>query len=565
MKLSFFYIKMLVVLLAFFISSCTFLGIHKNVYNPKKAGTYPADSRKMQLLGGSSAYRTCYDVSHYDLHVSVDPSKKFISGKVIISAVALIDFDTLQVDLYKNMRIITVERNQQQLAYKREEGAVFIAMSQKIRKGEQFDLTVGYDGNPVVAKRPPWDGGFVWKKDNDHNAFIGVSCETEGASLWWPCKDLVSDEPDSVDVFITVPSSLMAVSNGVLKETLPDQDKTTYHWHISYPINNYNVTVYIGNLKLVQDTYVSKLSGKTTMLNHYVLPYHYEKARTHFQEVKPILEFYETMFGEYPWQRDGFKFVESPYEGMEHQSAIAYGNGYKDDFGLFDYIILHETAHEWWGNSVTAADLADGWIHEGFASYCEALYVEKLSGKQAYLNYMHWQRLTIKNKRPVVRKHDIRYFDYHDEDIYNKGSWVLHTLRNTLNNDPLFFDILKTFRIENNQKQILSDTFIGLVNAKTGTDYNWFFKQYLYNRKAPFLEYYTDGKSFYYRWINVDSDFKLPVEITVGGNAIPLHPSVSIQKISLNTDAWKFYDNTELLYYGLKENKKLPSLFMHTP
>jgi aminopeptidase N len=565
MKLFHFHIRMLVITPAFFISSCTLLGIHRNVYNPKKPGTYPAETRRIQLLGASNSYRACYDVSHYELHVDVDPSHKFISGKVIIRAVALADFDTLQIDLYKNMHLQNVESDQQQLVFKREEGAVFIFMPKPIRKGERFELIVNYNGNPIIAKRPPWNGGFVWKKDKNKNPFIGVSCETEGASLWWPCKDLVSDEPDSADVFITVPNPLMAVSNGVLKETLPDGNKTTYHWHVSYPINNYNITLYIGDLKLLQDIYVSKLTGKTTYLNHYVLPYNYQKASVHFQELKPILEFYETLFGAYPWQKDGFKLVESPYEGMEHQSAIAYGNGYKDDFTFFDYIILHETAHEWWGNSVSAADLSDGWLHEGFASYCEALYVEKMKGKQAYLNYMYWQRLTIKNKRPVVRKRNIRYFDYHDEDIYNKGSWVLHTLRNTINNDSLFFDILKSFRIENNQKQILTDTFIALVNKKTGTDYNWFFKQYLYNRLAPFLEYYWDHGNFYYHWVNVDSDFKLPIEIKAKDHVIILHPSVTVQKISFEETDNKLYDNGGSLYYGTKENKKLPYLFKYNP
>ena len=250
---------------------------------------------------------------------------------------------------------------------------------------------------------------------------------------------------------------------------------------------------------------------------------------------------------------------------MEHQSAIAYGNGYKNDFGLFDYIILHETAHEWWGNSVTAADFADVWLHEGFASYCEALYVEKLAGKEAYIKYMYWQRMTIQNKRPVVRKQNIRYFDYHDEDVYNKGSWVLHTLRNTINNDSLFFDILKTFRIENNQQQIHSEKFIQLVNKKTGKDYTWFFKQYLYNRKAPFLEYYWVNTDFYFRWTNTDVDFKLPIELKVAGEITKLYPTSTIKKITLNSKSSTFSDNSGLLYYGIKENKKLQQLFMLNP
>lgn len=372
----------------------------------------------------------------------------------------------------------------------------------------------------------------------------------------------MNDEADSTDVTITVPKNLVAVSNGVLKDTSSSADKTTYHWHISYPINNYNVTIYVGNFKLLHDTYASTIYLKTTQLNHYVLPYNYEKAKNHFQQVKKHMAFYEKMFGEYPWQRDGFKLVESPYAGMEHQSAIAYGNGYKNDYqNLFDYIILHETAHEWWGNSVTAADLSDAWIHEGFASYCEALFVESISGYKEYLDYMYWQRVTILNKRPVVRKKEIRYFDYHDSDIYGKGSWILHTLRTTMANDSLFFDILKTFRTENHLKEIYSETFIDLVNKKTGKDYNWFFKQYLYQREAPFMEFCWMNDALYFRWKNTADDFVLPVKIKVRDKTITIQPTNKIQKIELSNTYPEFYDNSDELYYGTIKNKNLQAEF----
>ena len=350
-------------LLPFFISSCGMLGIHMKVYNPKKAGEYPKETKQNKLLAETTKYRTCFDVFHNDINIEVSPAKKFLSGKVKISAKAATNFDTLQIDLYKNMKIKSVESEEQALNYTREEGAVFIKMPGQIKAGESFSLTVTYEGNPIAAKRAPWDGGFVWKKDKDGNPWIGVACESEGSSLWWPSKDVMNDEADSTDITITVPKNLIAVSNGMMKDTSSTANKKTFHWHISYPINNYNVTLYIGNFKLLHDSYASTTSWKTTQLNHYVLPYNYEKAKLHFQQVKKHIAFYEKMFGEYPWQRDGFKLVESPYAGMEHQSAIAYGNGYKNDYqNLFDYIILHETAHEWWGNSVTAGDLADAWM-----------------------------------------------------------------------------------------------------------------------------------------------------------------------------------------------------------
>jgi aminopeptidase N len=544
-------------LISVFFSSCGLLGIHLKVHNPKKAGTYPKETRQITLWAKDSKYRSCFDVYHYELNVDVDPAKKYLAGKVIVSSKAVSDFDTLQLDLYKNMKINAIESKGQALSYKREEGAIFIKMPQTIRQGEKFDITVTYEGKPTTARRPPWDGGFVWKKDKNGNPWIGVACESEGSSMWWPSKDIMNDEADSSDVFITVPKRLMAVSNGVLKDTTVLNDRKTCHWHISYPINNYNITLYIGDLRLLHDTYASTVTWKSTQLNHYVLPYNYELAAQHFQQLKKYLAFYEKMFGPYPWQRDGFKLVESPYAGMEHQSAIAYGNGYKNDYGeMFDYIILHETAHEWWGNSVTAADLADGWIHEGFASYCEALYVESIMGKEEYTSYMYQQRITIMNKRPVVRQRGIRYFDYHDEDIYSKGSWVLHTLRTVIDNDSLFFDILKTFRMENNEKEILSGTFIDLVNKKTGKDYGWFFKQYLFRREAPVLEFCRLDNHLYFRWTKTDDDFAMPVKIEVMKKSITLYPTTRIDAIELN-DAYDFYDNSLDAYYGIVQSRKL--------
>lgn len=556
-------------LVACALSSCSLLGIHLKVENPKKAGTYPKETNQLLLLGAKSKYRDCYDVRYYGLDLKIDPSKKFISGQVYMMAEATTDFDILQIDLYANMKMNTIEVSTQdfikEVSFRREEGAIFVTMPTTIKAGEIFLLKMNYEGNPQKAKRPPWDGGFTWKKDKKGNPWIGVSCESEGSSLWWPCKDDVADEPDSVGVTLTVPKGLIAVSNGNLIGTKDNETTTTFAWVTSYPINTYNVTLYCGVLKLLQDEYKSTVSGKTTALNHYVLPENFEKAKTHFQQVKQHLAFYEKMFGEYPWQRDGFKLVESPYAGMEHQSAIAYGNGYKNDYDYFDYIILHETAHEWWGNSVTAADLADAWIHEGFASYCEALYVESVKGKENYLGYMHWQRITIGNKRPVVRKRGIRYFDYHDGDIYSKGSWVLHTLRNTMNNDSLFFDILKTFRVENHQKQILSETFIDLVNKKTGKDYNWFFKQYLFRREAPIFEYYWDFEHFYYRWTVTNEDFVMPVTIKGKDQTVTIMPTNKVKRIEWKTNDNSFYDNSNKLYYGSKRNKDLKKIFNNNP
>jgi len=542
------------------VSSCSLLGIHFKVKNPKHAGAYPKETKKLLLLGTRTKYRTCFDVHYYALNLNINPEKKQVGGSVQINATVVTAFDTLQLDLYKNMKLTKIEVNGESATYIRKEGAIFIHPAQNLQVGSNFSIQVWYNGKPITAKRPPWRGGSVWKHDKNKSPWDGVACETEGASLWWPNKEDVADEADSVDVNLTVPANLMAVSNGILKDSINNQNNTcTYKWHISYPINNYNITFYLGNLQLLKDVYISKTTGLHIPLNYYVLPYNYAKALPHFQQVKTYLAFYEEKFGPYPWPNDGFKLVESPFEGMEHQTAIAYGHGYKNDYQGFDYIILHETAHEWWGNSVTASDMADAWLHEGFASYTEALYVERAQGYSAYLDYMYGQRIFILNKRAVVRKRGIRYFDSSDEDIYNKGSWVLHSLRYVINNDSLFFNIIKTFRVENHQKQILSETFVDVVNRLTNRNYNWFFNQYLYKRQAPILEYHWLGNYFYYRWTNVDPDFtKMPVEVIINGETYKIYPSLNTKYIPL-TDYGGTYQFTsdDKAYYGFKLNKHL--------
>ncbi|MFH1004323.1 MAG: M1 family metallopeptidase [Bacteroidota bacterium] len=549
------------------LSSCFLLGIHINVHNPKHAGKYPKFSESIKLLGSLNKYRTCFDATFYNLNIYVDHKNKYLKGKVEMHATALSDFDTLQIDLYQNMKVNKIiSSDGKELNYSRKFGDIFVKMTRTMKKGENFKISIDYEGSPVVAKKPPWKGGFVWKKDKDENPWIGVACETEGASLWWPCKDVTNDEPDSVSINITVPKNLVAVANGQLREKQENGNFTTYKWFVSYTINLYNVTLYIGNFVLISDSYTSPVSGKILPINHYVLPMNYEKAKNYFSQAKEQIAFYEKTFGEYPWYRDGYKLVESPYAGMEHQSAIAYGNGYKMNYGGFggfgegfDYIILHESAHEWWGNSVTAADLADVWVHEGFATYAEALYVESTQGQNAYLRYLFFYRLFIKNKRPVVGPVGVRFFDYKDGDVYVKGAWILHTLRTLINNDKIFFDIIKTFYGNNKMKTVTSQDFINVVNEKTGENYGWFFKQYLNNHKVPFLEYYWDGKDIFYRWANTDSTFKMPVELKLDGmKSLNIKPSNIVQKVQVSSEYYKsisFPSNT--LLFGKEENKKL--------
>ncbi|MBI4944996.1 MAG: M1 family metallopeptidase [Bacteroidetes bacterium] len=542
----------------FTLSSCSLLGLHVKVQNPKHANKYPKFSESTKLLGNENTkYRNCFDVTYYNLFVMVNEENKSLKGAVEIYATTLSDFDTLQIDLYENMKIISIISEEgKELSYTRKHGAIFVAIKEKANA--KFSLAVDYEGSPLVAAKPPWKGGFVWSKDKEKNPWIGVACETEGASLWWPCKDVNNDEPDSVTINITVKKDLVAVCNGHLIGKTSNGMFDTYRWFVSYPINLYDVTLYVGKFKLLADS-LEMPSGKTLSINHYVLPINYEKAKTHLAQAKDFLVFYEKTFGEYPWYKDGYKLVESPYEGMEHQSAIAYGAGYKNSYNGFDYIILHESAHEWWGNSVSASDFSDVWLQEGFATYAEALYVESTEGKNAYLNYLLVYRLFIANKYPVVGPAGYRYFDYRNSDCYQKGAWVLHTFRTQISDDKIFFDILKSFQEKYAKKTVTSQNFIDMVNEKTGEDYEWFFKQYLYERKTPILEYYWDGTDFYYHWKNVDPTFKMSAELMLDNLVkVNLKPTVKVQKIAVSSLTYKeisFNNYTKL--FGIEKNKRL--------
>jgi aminopeptidase N len=573
------------------IAGCSILGVHFKIHNPHRAGKFPEKTEARVLLGNEdSKYRTCYDVTYYKLNILFpeDLKKdKSISGIITIGAVAKRDFDTLQLDLAKQFTISRITAHEIHLPkiisfdytdasfvnYSRKGNAVFVILPKRIIASETFAISIEYSGIPVEAQKPPWSGGFVRKEDKFKNPWWGVACEGEGASLWWPCKDVMNDEPDSVDVFLNVPEGLKAISNGKLisVDTLHNEYEpngfgtATFHWHISYPINIYDITFYIGNFKLVHDSYYSEVTHDTLQLNHYVLAQNVEIAKTHFQQLKKYLAFYEKTFGPYPWYRDGFKLVESPYEGMEHQSAIAYGNGFKDDpVNGFDYIILHETAHEWWGNSVSANDLSDMWLHEGFATYAEALYVESTKGHIAYLNYLLQYRIFIINRRPIVGESGIRYFNYKDGDIYFKGAWVLHSLRYAIGNDSLFFDILHSFYMENRMKEISSGALEELVTRKTKRDFHWFFDTYLHNRFTPELEYCVSGGKLFYRWTKTNPGFKIQAGFRTDSQAAwsAIYPVANkIQSEILKNQEQEISFNTNQFLFKPVENKNLAKEF----
>ncbi len=400
------------------------------------------------LRGMLTPLRTCYDVTYYHLDIKVDPETESIEGSNTIRFRVAAPFDRMQIDLFENMHIhkATLDGGSS-VSFEREYNAVFLQLPMTLQQNSIHDVKVHYSGKPIIAKRPPWEGGFTWSQDKENNPWIAVSCQGTGASLWWPNKEHQSDEPDSMMISIAVPEGLLDVSNGRLRRqtTLPD-GWIRYDWFVSYPINNYNVTLNIGKYTHFRDLYVG---DDTLTLDYYVMPYNIKKARAQFEQVKPMMACFEKFFGEYPFRRDGYKLVETPYLGMEHQTAIAYGNDYlqgyrgraSSEVGLnFDFIIVHETAHEWWGNSVTSKDIADMWIHESFAAYAEAVYVEHLYGYDEAQRYINGKKSNVSNTRPIIGVYGVN--NEGSSDMYDKGQLVLNTLRHVIEDDSLWWRII---------------------------------------------------------------------------------------------------------------------------
>lgn len=524
---------------------------------PRRASEYPVFTEKDTLRGSITPFRRNNDVTFYHINLDVDIALKSLQGNVEIRFKALADLDTIQIDLYPNMIIDSILRNTQCLYFRRKYNAVFVGMPQTIRKGSNTGITVYYHGKPNVARRPPWEGGFVWGKDKNKKPWIGVACEEIGASIWWPVKDHIYDEPDSVKMTVTIPKGLFCVSNGTLKSQVVHGERVTFNWETPYPVNSYDITINIGDYRHFSIPYPKNPLLK---LDFYVLPYDLDKAKLLFQKSVSVIEVYESYFGEYPWIKDDYKLVESPFAGMEHQTAIAFGKNFKDNYQN-NYIIIHETAHEWWGNSVTAPDYAEVWLQEGFATYCEALYAEKTKGHEAYFSLLKLYAYFIRNKQPVVGPHDVNYWNYKDGDVYMKGALILFSLRNAIDDDPVFFDILKTFYQEHKYGTAHTSEFISLVNEKTGQDYATFFQQYLYRRESPNLDYFNyksanNQSCFAYKMSNTLPGFWMPILTTVDGKLTKLIASDKTQYFYYPSNN-KFGFNHDLFYSSGKKNAKL--------
>lgn len=517
----------------------------------------PELTERNRLLGELLPERICYDVQRYDLNINIDVKKKALSGYVDFKAIAVNDFTALQIDLASSMYLDSVIYKDRPLTTNRTEDAVLVDFP-LIDQGDSFAFRVYYHGVPQEAKNPPWDGGFVWRKDEMGRDYVSVACEGDGCGLWWPLKDHISDEPDNgASMTFTVPEDLYCVSNGRLISTSenPENKTKTYTWEVLSPINNYNISVQLGNYVLLQDT-VYRDNGSLETMNHYVLDYHKDVASTVFPQARQVIRFFEKYYGDYQFWNDGYKLVEVSYLGMEHQSAVTYGNVWnnwggdhrswtKDYYGIIDGLLFHETAHEWWGNSITATDPAHVWIHEGMATYSESVFIEDQLGYNVMIDFMLRKRNGIRNKLPIVGPENQNYWAFGDS--YNKGAWALHTLRHLIDNDRLWWDILKSFAVNNAKSNVNTEDFQRHVEEKYGSSMSYFFKQYFYDNNIPLLEYYQDKGKLYFTWKNVHESFVMPLDIEVNGVEKRITPessrvnSISIKDFSvIHIRDWEF-------------------------
>ena len=528
-------------------------------------------SKGDSLRGNLSSFRSCYDVFFYDLYIIVDDQqKKILNSSNNIHLTALTDFQKIQIDLFENLKIHSIEFEDKELDFQRIYNAVFINFPRVIESDENIFFKITYSGNPRVAVNPPWDGGFSWEKDKNDNSWIGVSCQGLGASSWWPCKDHQSDEPDSMKITCSVRKPLQVISNGNLMNDTVVYNKdlntltTKSSWFVSYPINSYNVTLCIGDYSHFNDIYINQ--EDTLDLDYYVLSYNKKKAMEHFNQVKPMLACFEKYFGPYPFWSDGYALVETPYLGMEHQSAIAYGNnflpGYNGNTKFtagfdFDYIIIHETGHEWWGNSITTNDIADMWIHEGFCTYSEVLYVECIYGYDAMLKYVNNQKKSVRNDKPIVGPYNVNTRG--SNDMYQKASLMLHTLRSVIDNDSLWFSLIKGISYEFKHKTIDGIDVINYINSVIQRDFSTFFNQYLNTKEIPVLEYkiQKNGRehTLIYRWDAI-SGFNMNILVNDGIKDIWITPEDTWQELSLGfCDIKAFNIRQDLFFIDVKKIK----------
>lgn len=487
------------------------------------------------LRGSITPQRAWWNLTHYNLHVEVKPDEQYISGTNTITFEVLDENQILQIELQKPMKIDKIIEDSQEIYFTSKGYSHFIKLQKKQKKGASNQITIYFSGKPTVAKLPPWDGGFTWKKDSNENHFIATSNQGIGASIWWPNKDHAYDEPDKgMNITITAPKKLVAVSNGRLQKVVDHQTTKTWYWKVINPINNYGVNINIADYVHFGEKY----QGEKGMLDmdYYVLRENEAKAKKQFQQAPKMMKAFEYWFGPYPFYEDSYKLVEVPYLGMEHQSSVTYGNHFKNGYlgrdlsnsgwGLkFDFIIIHESGHEWFANNITHIDIADMWIHEGFTAYSESLYLDYYFGKNAASEYIIGTRKTIKNDKPIIGTYNLQQEG--SGDMYYKGANILHTLRQLIDHDGKWRAILRDLNQIYYHQTVSSQEIEDCISELSGIDLTEFWDQYLRSTQIPKIEYKTEGRNLIFRYINIIENFDMPVIAIINNKEEWIFPTSS--------------------------------------
>ena len=501
-------------------------------------------TRQDSLRGSITAERVWWDLNYYHLDISVNPETKSIEGKNTIRYTILEPYQTLQIDLQPPMKLTKAVQDGEELVVVTEGNAHFISLKKpQTAIGSQEEIEVFYEGKPRVAVRAPWDGGISWKKDSNGNGFIASSCQGLGASVWWPNKDHMYDEVDSMKISVNVPKHLMDVSNGRLESVEEqDDDTTTYNWVVTNPINNYGVNINIGDYVHFSEIYEGE-KGPLDM-DYYVLRDHLEKAKKQFKDAPKMMKAFEHWFGPYPFYEDSFKLVEVPYLGMEHQSSVTYGNEFKQGYlgkdlsgtgwGLkFDFIIIHESGHEWFANNITYKDAADMWIHEGFTAYSENLFLDYHYGTEASADYVIGTRKNIRNDKPVIGTYDVN--SEGSSDMYYKGANMLHTLRQLVNDDEKWRQLLRGLNETFYHQTVTTQEIENYISTFSNLNLSAVFNQYLRDVRVPTLEYSIKDNELSYRWINIVDGFQMPIEVEINEENQWLYPTADWKKMEINS------------------------------
>lgn len=508
-------------------------------------------TRADTLRGSITPARAWWNVKRYDIQITPNFTEKSTTGANLITYQVVSQTQpSMQIDLQAPLVIDSVILDNQTPLRFRQEGNAWHITSPSQSLYSVHTVRVVFHGHPVIAARPPWDGGWTFARDKNGQPWMTVCCQGLGASVWYPCKDHQSDEPDSgASLTITAPDGLVAVGNGrKISESHQDNGTTITKWAVQSPISNYCIIPYIGDYV----SFSEKFQGEKGPLDiHYhVLREDEQKARAYWPaEVHHMLKSMEYWFGPYPFYQDGYQLVQVRHTGMEHQSAVAYGNHFAHGYrgkdlsatgwgAKWDFIIVHESGHEWFGNNITSKDLADMWVHESFTNYSETLYVEYRWGKNAGNEYNYGIRHNITNDRPIIARYGVN--ESGSGDMYYKGSNMIHAIRHSLNNDSLFRDILRGLSKTFYHQTVTGKQVQQYICRQAAFNYLPVFKQYLSTTQIPklVLRFNQDSSAIRYRWENCLDRFNLPIALNAKGRAatFKIYPTTTWQSARISTE-----------------------------